>query len=1463
MRRILLVVVALLFVQNIYGQKIKKFSENPEDYLKELTTLLEEVGDKKIVEPLLLEFSPMWTGGSFTPAQQEKIYDISNGMLRKRIVEYKVWENLIKTMMFLAANESEENVNAWMQDLAEFIKKNPSKFSETYIKVSRLCFEKETLFDDDNLKWLSRNGVWEFNFDKKPTFVLTDVDIWGYFKTDSTVIEKTSGVFDLQTLTFHGNGGRVYWRRAGLSADTMYADMKSYKIKVDQTSFEADSVTLNTLLYLKEPMEGHFEERLSSRSEEERASFPRFVSYRDDFKIADFIQGVDFEGGFSVVGRKFYASGNAKKAKLTFKYENKPKVSLSAYRIRLQQEQFSSDAVEVNIKMGESDSLTHPKSSFKYITAEKRLILNRETEGMSQAPFIDTYHNLDIFMEELAWVTTEPQFFMSNLNLGAESPVIFESNQYYRGERFAAIQGLQDVNPLYNVKAVADAYGREMDLKTMAQGLGMSPQACDRFLMIMAINGYVDYDIETKQLVVKDKLYDYINNYEEKRDYDVIRFVSSVSNGRNASISLLNNDMRIVGIQGIALSDSQQVAMFPAQREIIVHEGLDFTFDGLVQAGRFSFWGKKYFFDYDLFQLNMASIDSMRFKVESFEADAMGRRKLVNVKNTLQNINGELLIDKPNNKSGKIRYTDYPIFRSGRESYVYYDRKETFNSVYDRQRFYVEIDPFEIDSLDNTSTQGLKFDGTFVSANIFPEMRQVVTVQEDYSLGFKATTGPEGLPAYGGKGRFTSDFALSNKGLRGNGTIDYVFSQAVSEDFMFFPDSTNGMADYEIQPKMAALNNPHAIGTGVWINWRPYQDVFYATSRATPFAMYDEIGMTMNGQLAYSPNSLKGNGQVDYLLAQNNSKEFVFRNREFTSQVQDFRVKARPELDWGFSMTNVRGKVNFDAQKGDFTLNDPAMYASFPINQYQAYMDHADWLIPKKAVEVKKLGGGALSRMLSVNRDQDSLQFDALAARFQLEQSLLEAFEVPHIDVADSRVFPDSGYVAIDPKADMRELTNAKLTANRYTKYHNFFNAKFKITSRKKFKGSGDLEYVDRDGTPWPLFFHKIDVDTTGVTYAKADVKEEEDFFMSPFFAYYGFVELRAPLRPMTFDGYTLIQQSCSNITTSWVKFKSEIDPKKIIIDLPLAETGREVRVFNGIYLAPDSTSAYTAFLSKESDRADVQLIAADGVLYYDEAEFSYVITTRNKLNNPDATDNVLKLNNRDCIVTGTGKLGIGDNTGRVGLEAYGDVIHVLNEDKVSLKIALAVDFFFSEEVMKGIGESLQANSSLAGADIQNPYYKEAMNYMLDDRDRKKYFEEISNLGSVDKIPKELRKTFFFSNVNLVWNQELSSFVSEGDLGLSSMGTMPINKKLDGIIEIRRKKKGDEVYIYFDAKKEYFFQYRRNLMQFYSSDQAMMDLVLQVESDKRSLDAENGLPRYNYNNTTKGKLRLFLQRFEE
>jgi hypothetical protein len=1178
------------------------------------------------------------------------------------------------------------------------------------------------------------------------------------------------------------------------------------------------------------------------------------------------VPDVDYKGGFSILGSKMFASGPGKnKAKFYFNYAGKPEVKVAADRFLLRKGLLAGSGVEVTIAMKE-DSLFHPKVDFRFDMVGRKLTISRENKGLSQAPFTNTYHKMDMILERLEWTLGDPLMTLGNMNMGTGSPMVLESQNYYRGERYDDMRGLSEQNPLVNIKEMVDGYGRrQFTIQEVAEYMRMDLQTASIFLMNMAVNGFVLYNQENSTIEVRQKVLDYVENHKLKRDYDVVRFLSRLSEGTNAQLSLLSMDLDVWGIPAIALSDSQKVEIFPYESKITVQKDLDFKFAGMVRAGRFAFWGRSFFFDYSEFKLDMPLIDSMKFVVESFEKNSLGEYDLIPVKNTLQNIVGDLKIDKPDNKSGRKSYTEYPIFTSYKVSYVFYDNLNIYNGVYNRRDFYVRLQPFEIDSLDNARTKGLKFEGTLVSANIFPDINENLIVMPDYSLGFFTSTPLEGMPAYRSKGKFSNTISLSNKGLKGDGVLDYLTSTSVSDDFIFFPDSARGpIKTFEIRPQMGATEYPHVLAEGSKMLWVPYKDVMRQRNGATPFRIMDDLGMRGFGELYLRPTKLTSNGRLEFLNAEALSRNILLKNKSMRGDTLNFRLKAAPELAWGFEADSTAGRIDFTAGQGQFDLVHKTRKFKFPITQYHAFFDHADWDINARKVEVKKVALSSPTLMLSALKAQDSLQFKAGTGRFTLDNNVLESFNAPEINVADATVFPDSAYVVVDAGAAMRKLLKARVIANRTTRYHEFYNAEIMVKARGNYFGNGYYDYLDEDATPWPLQFATIKVDTAGQTYALSTVKPEDNFYLSPFFSYYGKIRLYADQRQLECDGNTRIEQACPNISTTWFPFKSVVDPLKIIIDLPSGDSVKAFsRLHNGIYIARDSTAGYSAFLSKDNSKGDVALITAGGKLFYDKAITSYVITTQAKLDNPDADGNYLALNNADCTTEGEGVLQFGDATGQFGFNSYGRVTHDLNSDAIGLDVVAFLNFFFPEAVLEAIQKEFAETRNAQGADVSRRAYTLAVANRMKGKDRTKYLEELKTFGLPERIPSELRSTMVFTDLQMEWNKETSSFLSKGDIGLGSILRTNVNKKVFGHIELARKRRGDEVTIYLElsSSRYFYFEYKRGQLQFYTSIDEIMTLITAIDPKDRRQEKE-GMEPFGFTVGTKGRVSRFLSRFE-
>ena len=156
--------------------------------------------------------------------------------------------------------------------------------------------------------------------------------------------------------------------------------------------------------------------------------------------------------------------------------------------------------------------------------------------------------------------------------------------------------------------------------------------------------------------------------------------------------------------------------------------------------------------------------------------------------------------------------------------------------------FYFHIDPFEIDSVDNYTGKGLGFSGTFESADIFPTFFDTLKLQEDYSLGFKRKTPPDGFDIYKGKARYYNDIDLSHKGLRGNGEFEYLSSNSTSDSILFFPDSTNLHSQtFVIEETPSGIEFPSVKNTETYMHFEPYQDRLDILKKSDYISIIDPV----------------------------------------------------------------------------------------------------------------------------------------------------------------------------------------------------------------------------------------------------------------------------------------------------------------------------------------------------------------------------------------------------------------------------------------------------------------------------------------------------------------------------------------------------------------------------------------------------------------------------------------------
>src|SRR4051812_12611496 len=114
---------------------------------------------------------------------------------------------------------------------------------------------------------------------------------------------------------------------------------------------------------------------------------------------------------------------------MLFSYKGKPTLRVKADEILVRGERVNTNKAELIIYV-DKDSIYHPQVEFTYRLKDKFVSLYRSDQGISQAPFFDSYHNIEFYCDEIRWPLDNPKIDIDMIN--DNQPAKFESVNYFR-----------------------------------------------------------------------------------------------------------------------------------------------------------------------------------------------------------------------------------------------------------------------------------------------------------------------------------------------------------------------------------------------------------------------------------------------------------------------------------------------------------------------------------------------------------------------------------------------------------------------------------------------------------------------------------------------------------------------------------------------------------------------------------------------------------------------------------------------------------------------------------------------------------------------------------------------------------------------------------------------------------------------------------------------------------------------
>ena len=1495
MLRFLLVSVCLLgataFVQAQMAADTLSPAQLQSEFLDELEDLMTENKPKE-VEDAYSTFAAVFTSGAFTQEEQSAITNTGLLMRSRKLGATPYFQDYLRAIVKTKEKtEQGSQLLSWIKVLDQMLQvKEGFRVNNVrdYLTFLGDYYEFQAIkYSPASVSWFSFGESHSWSFDNQPVLEVTNADLTAMRSTDTLLITQTNFKYFPLERRLAGEGGRTTWQRTVLGTN-VYAELEKYEVETIRSLYEAEVAYLYYPQYFGEKkVKGTFADKLVA--DDSRTSYPRFESTDVYVNFSSLRDEVKLRGGFRLHGSTVFATGDKERPAelLVVDERGDPAFRGRGNLVTIKdQNRIVGQSVEVTLYVNE-DSLYHPSVNVRMELTDLSVELSRGKKGTDRYPFYHSLHQMNIdadflkvFLPEDSLVIGRPTASFVN-----KADVTFESLEYFDSREYSRVQNIANANPLAIMKATAEREGTNfMPASLLANRLNSRFTVENILPMIydLVSKGFVAYDPETQEIEMKDKIYHYVNAEAGNVDYDYLRLVSQTDTA-NATINLQNGYSLLNGVKRIEFSRAQRVAALPAGNQTFMRGDRNFDFDGEIFAGFSTIAGKDFHFVYDDYKVDLDSVRYFDLYVPTGNLDENNRPEALSLGSRIEHLQGVLLVDAPNNKSGRKDIPIFPSLQSKESSYIFYDRPETKGGVYDRDSFYFELQPFSFDHLDRFGPQDVSFKGALRSDGMFPDIDETVTIQEDQSLGFTTNTPTEGYPAYDGKGTYTGELTLSNSGLLGKGKLEYIEAEVEAEDFAFMPALATASADaFDLEEvRDGPVPVPEVHGEAVDLEWRPYSDsLLVRSTEDAPFQLFKADDHVLEGSLVLTPAGLRGAGKLAWSLAEANSQIFSFGANSANADTMQIRINAL-EVDDRLALEtdNVNGLMDFDEQIGHFEANEEGVVTMLPYNQYMTTMNEFDWdMKGSKITFLTEEDQQAL--FTSIHPDQDSLNFLGKEATYDLRTSLLSIEGVDYIVASDAFIYPDSQYVEIAPNAEMAVLENARIIADTTSKYHVINRATVQVKGRRVYEASGFYEY---NVGPYEQEFELQNItgqpigkgaysEKRSVTRAVGEILPADTFFIDHKTQFRGDILLDAEKEALRFDGYARLNaEKLPN--KYWFTVSFEGDKNDLVINYDVPKSYDDEPLFSGIFLSKEFAKVYPRLLTPLLFRKDRRLLdVSKGVVKYLEDKDQFIYGDSTVVLADAFVGNKILFKNTDGSVEAEGKFTLGDGLKYVSVDAAGrlqtafpepapeeeetvegDTGGIMLADEpmmsadpepepeeeipaeqveipVTAEFMLGLDMLIPDNLLKIVHNdflSASFDSRAIGYLTDVSFYQKTVRELFPESKERDDALSGLGLGALDVGKRINSYDFLFAKMPMKWHGDYQSFVStEKNNGLISISGDPLNKQAECYVEIKMPSadNDDRLYVYIKSPSGlfYFFGFKQGILSITSNNTVFM-----------------------------------------
>ena len=1446
------------------------FSVDRDVFIKELEVFMKKSNNQLNIETFNA-FKKYFNRGTFTESEIKTIIAVSNKMLEKRITANPVFKDYLTSLLFIKEGNNEKHLfGEWHQILSEVLSsdfRKKTKQFKNYVDFSSTLFSNGAFVSGQRGQaWLLKNGKFHLGNSDGKFFVLVESgDLVKIQKDKEIVIKATSGYYYSDSRVWKGDGGTIELNSMGSSE--MNYSLEKYSIKLKGNLLKIDTAYLQyDKLISNKKIAGSFETKISS-SKSSQASYPRFTSFEQNLMLDQIDDRIDLIGGLKLKGEKLLVFGdNFQPAKLIIKDpQQNQAVKATGQQFALTNDNhIVAKSVAINLFL-EKDELSHPSSNLRYDYNNSVLELSIGNLPENKAPFYATYQGLNIYTDKISWSIGNDFIEINEKNprIGnGNKKVVFESKDFFNIQTYRKLQNVSDRNPIATLKLLSDKTKKDtINANEFAKAIhpNFSTDNIRGLLYEMVASGFILFQPETETITVKDRLVHFADAAQSRRDYDILRFYSK-TDGTNAKLELKSQQIVANEIKTIEFSDRHKVAARPHEGQLLLKKDRNLSFDGKVFAGYSSFEGKDFDFEYQKNQLTLDSVRYFDLFTETKIKDGKGGFKAESIASRIEHVTGILLIDAPDNKSGREDINMFPSFNSKGNSYLFYDHPEIQKGSYPRDSFYVSLEEFHLNGLDQLQPKDLEFKANLFSAGILPEISETVKLQEDGSLGMIVNSPDEGYPAYGGKGKFNGAVNLDNKGFTANGTINYQGATLLSDDMVLKPKQLLSTAKkFELEESLeVGKEKPQVYGEQVEINWHPYKDSMYISVKENGFKIFNDGNYTLRDLLILTPGGLKGRGIFDWDMGQLNSSLYSFGAHHVESDTTNLTIKTKGLDHLALDTKNVYTKLNFENNIGTVRANSDSVYTELPYNTYITSLNEFDWDMKNETITFKADENGRGS-FKSTNEEHDGLTFWGKEAFYDLKSYELKLGGVSKIETADAFVVPDSGQVEIHKLGTMKNLTNATIIADTANQYHIIRRAEVEILGRKSYRATGFYEYnlgdleqefelVEIIGQPVGKGKKK---NRKCLTSAVGKTTPGQDFYIDTKIKFNGNIGLVANRANLYFSGFAyLVADKLPK--TEWFEVNSMGDKLNLRLnyDQPKNKAGKSL--YTGLMIQGGKGILYPATMTAKRNEADYMLFETKGLLDYNPTKDAFYFGDSLKIVSEVRGGNLLTYDNKQGMIQAEGEFNFFSKNDALVATAAGvtKFEHQKDQKETSEKefeLLVGFDLFLPSKLMKIIETDIVANGYNAQSVnyLKNrEFYRTALTAFIPDT-KKLANTSAQMINTGLEIPEKYNFPVVLSDLKMVWDENRSSLVSKnGTFGLAGLNGTPVNKKVDGKLEYRILPDGSKRFTFQlvvpgDVNK-YFFEYQNGVLLTVSTNPVYNEAVENLKKKDRFVKTKKG-----------------------